>query len=159
MRERTYHPTRDSVPDKAMILMRQHGRGLRSGEIADGTGYRASNIGNILQPAVTHGAVLKIGSGQGVYWCLPEHAGPQFAPPDGLARTARANQADVGNPASDDQDEDAAPLEIAVWHDGDVIVKGGIEVGWHDGDKGISYNRAQIEQLVRMLTQPTVAVV
>lgn len=155
---KTYYPVRDSVPDKTMARMREMGRGMKAAEISAHTGYENKNVGNILQSAVTHGVLLKIGKGRSTYWCLPEHTGPEFVPPGNPV----ASDAPDGHAVERAQDGATPPamdaLEIAVWHDGDVIVKGGIEVEAHNGGKAMAYNHAQIAQLVRMMTQPTVAV-
>lgn len=149
-----YHPRRDSVPDRTIDLMRRNGRGLTAAEISLGTGYSPKNIGNILQACVTHGVLLKMRNGKGVYWCLPEHAAPEFAPHADGASTVDTTT--ILDDAARTADGDA-PLEIAVWHDGDVVVKGGTEIEAHNGGMAISYNRAQAEQLARMLTRPLVA--
>jgi hypothetical protein len=134
-----YQPRQGSLGARVIEHLRIHGGRIKPAEIT--LIFSAKNIANNLAGAIEHGALIRHGNAASTAYGLP---------PDEAAQVASVAEPD------DAQDKPDQPLEIVMYGDGDVAVKGHA-VSEHDADTAV-FSSAQLAFLVRRLTQPFVQV-
>ena len=139
---KNYRPRDGTMARKALEAITLAGQ-MTPLQLATELGTSPNNIAAILYACIDHKLVVKIGRGAGTYYRLTTGA-------DQVADISHISQGFTDEPVEED-----GGLTISIWSDGDVMVEGAT-VHTDDGNK-VVFNQRQIQQLVRMVARPVVA--
>jgi hypothetical protein len=141
---KTYEPGAGSVAARTIDALKQHPEGLSAKAIGALIDLPSKNIEPSLLAAIKHGHVVKQGRNRGAVYLLPQHGADQA----GAVKVAPAEAPNV---------EAGAPLlEIAMYSNGDICVKGHqISV---DDDGTAIFNVDQMAYLVERVCTPMIEV-
>jgi hypothetical protein len=139
---KNYRPGEGTMARKALEAITLAGQ-MTPLQLATELGTSPKNIAAILYACIDHKLVVKIGRGAGTYYRLATGA-------DQVADISHISQGFTDEPVEED-----GGLTISIWSDGDVMVEGAT-VHTDDGNK-VVFNQRQIQQLVRMVARPVVA--
>lgn len=148
-----------------IALLQEHGgRPIRNAVAAHALGTPPKNMRPCLDAAVQHGLIVKVRGGYGLpgldldgaEWATPEPARKmrtlkQVAADSHAERAEQAANAELGAVDA----TDAPPLNVVMYNDGDVAVKG--HMVSDDGATAV-YSRAQLTYLVQQVTRPFVEI-
>lgn len=135
----TYEPRPGSLADKVIQHLRQHGGVMYPQQICKLWGCKSGNIAHNLAHAINHGLIVREGFARGsIYRLGGQEADPAWAP------------------SAADAEPKEPPLQVVIYGDGEVAVKGHA-IGTDDDETAV-FTQDQIAFLVSRVARPLVQV-
>lgn len=145
---RSYTPRIGSLPQRVIAHLQTGASTIAPKQLTELFGVKQTNAFNLLQPAIKHGLLVRVGRGLGVMYALGEGTAPAAAATPAPRKKHKSRSAAAATKRHPMPEAGAKPV-AALWDDGDICL-------YHlqvNDDETVTMAEAQARQLQRFLNR------